>query len=467
MRLAVGFVAAVLLLLVAYFVWSSSTRARLDRRIAELSAAGEPMTIAALQPKSPDDSVNAMIELAKASVALNEKTPAWEELENLRDAPAIPLQPLERQIIEKAVAEKQAALDWLAKAAKKPDAVSDVQLTTPLVNSILPRLNTLRWLARLCQYAAMHEFDSGRHDAAIERLTPIENIARAGASHPFLIGALTAIGCRAIWSDTLIQFAPDLKIGTQPGDVTPDQLRRTIAQLLDHRRQVGEYGLAMRGERLMQLDTFQALAVGSLIVGNAAGPGAIPTARTTILAKVARPVIYDNALFCLDATTELVPVAEQKDLPAAKAKMAPTTQRVADTRHRWSKVFASMLMPPLDRAFATHFRQRTDENLAAVALALRWYQVDHGGKLPERLADLVPDYLPTLPIDLISGKPFGYRPGGDDPIVWSVGQDETDDGGSEQPAGRWQYIGDYERWVTKDAVVHLTRRPRAATQPAD
>ena len=41
-------------------------------------------------------------------------------------------------------------------------------------------------------------------------------------------------------------------------------------------------------------------------------------------------------------------------------------------------------------------------------LALRWYQADHG-KPADNLDELVPKYLPSIPLDLYDGEPFRYR----------------------------------------------------------
>ncbi len=45
---------------------------------------------------------------------------------------------------------------------------------------------------------------------------------------------------------------------------------------------------------------------------------------------------------------------------------------------------------------------------------------------PERLEQLLPDYLPEIPVDPFSGQPIAYRASGDFPIVYSWGPDEKD-----------------------------------------
>jgi hypothetical protein len=52
-----------------------------------------------------------------------------------------------------------------------------------------------------------------------------------------------------------------------------------------------------------------------------------------------------------------------------------------------------------------------------------------GGRLPETLQDLVPEFLVTLPSDPYDGKPLRYRRTDTGYMVYSVGPDRTDDGG--------------------------------------
>ena len=50
------------------------------------------------------------------------------------------------------------------------------------------------------------------------------------------------------------------------------------------------------------------------------------------------------------------------------------------------------------------------------------------GNLPETLQALVPDYLPAVPRDPFDGQPFRYST--ERRIIYSVGEDLTDDGGT-------------------------------------
>ena len=76
----------------------------------------------------------------------------------------------------------------------------------------------------------------------------------------------------------------------------------------------------------------------------------------------------------------------------------------------------------------TDIRLRAEFRLLISGLALRCYTVENG-QPPERLADLVPDYLSELPKDPYSGKPLLYRRNAKGYVLYSVGSDGRDDGG--------------------------------------
>lgn len=72
----------------------------------------------------------------------------------------------------------------------------------------------------------------------------------------------------------------------------------------------------------------------------------------------------------------------------------------------------------------------TESGLLLVALALRAYQADHG-RYPETLAELAPVYLKQLPEDpFAQAGTFQYRLTGDSYLLYSIGVDGKDDGGT-------------------------------------
>jgi hypothetical protein len=112
-----------------------------------------------------------------------------------------------------------------------------------------------------------------------------------------------------------------------------------------------------------------------------------------------------------------------------------------------------------ERFLLDDFRHRTDRHILAVALATRWYATEHQQALPARLDDLMPRYLLSVPSDpMASGSALLYRSGGD-PVIYSVGENRVDDGGSDDVIAdkSARYFRCY-----KDNVFHLKGKTRTA-----
>ena len=69
-----------------------------------------------------------------------------------------------------------------------------------------------------------------------------------------------------------------------------------------------------------------------------------------------------------------------------------------------------------------------------VALAIERMRLDNGSELPASLAALVPDYLAAVPGDPLDDHPIRFRRLPKGYVVYSVGRNREDDGGTRQPA---------------------------------
>ncbi len=78
-------------------------------------------------------------------------------------------------------------------------------------------------------------------------------------------------------------------------------------------------------------------------------------------------------------------------------------------------------------------------NTARTALAAEYYRLDHQDQLPTSLTDLMPDYLDAVPIDPYDGQPIKYKIVDAGYIVYSIGEDKTDDDGQEKDASGDMY----------------------------
>jgi hypothetical protein len=94
------------------------------------------------------------------------------------------------------------------------------------------------------------------------------------------------------------------------------------------------------------------------------------------------------------------------------------------------KLLAAIAIPNYSKALQTLARDQTLVNEAQIVCALERYRLVHG-EYPETLDMLVPQFIEKLPHDLIGGGPLHYRRTADGKfLLYSVGWNETDDGGT-------------------------------------
>jgi hypothetical protein len=110
-------------------------------------------------------------------------------------------------------------------------------------------------------------------------------------------------------------------------------------------------------------------------------------------------------------------------LKTPRAKIEATTRHAANTILR---VTESSQFP-----FRQYTRVLMKADLAQVAVALAAHRAEHKS-FPETLSELAPAYLSELPCDRFSGRPLRYRREADGYIVYSVGANLKDDGGTTE-----------------------------------
>ena len=95
--------------------------------------------------------------------------------------------------------------------------------------------------------------------------------------------------------------------------------------------------------------------------------------------------------------TAMVEAAGKANDVAGKRRM-PAAMAPANFAESLRQPLSSMLMPAFGRITFLHFWTLASRRRAAVGLAARLYEVDHGRR-PATVADLVPGYLEAAPLD--------------------------------------------------------------------
>jgi hypothetical protein len=457
--IGIGIVLVCALFLV-HLVWSAGAGKSLNRQVAALRAAGEPIEFAVYATTQPlADEDNGAIDLRDAYKTLSDRrSPLWQEFD--KQTLDLPLVEKEIKLVREVVKENAKAYEGVDAAMGRKGVDWRIAITSPSINVMLPHLSEARQLANRVGARATLEFAAGDHAAALGEFRRLEFLGKAADRPPtLLISHLGGIGINAIATDLIQKMAPTLKIGAEPGAVSKQQLAELIARLLDEKAQREGLIRAFQGERTFQLDTVRCIADGTLNIQQLSGvrPGmAAPSPAASALNFAIKPIALEDGGIMLQYDTKLLEaIKKSPDWPTFRSLNPGLPPEFNNMRH----LVLRMLLPSLERAIENDLRSCGERRAAAVALAARWYAVEHDGKMPKSWDELVPKYLPGVPLDPYA-KAQAMRYVGlptTQPIVYSVGENGTDDGGSEQNRFNRPY---FNKWNSLDIVTHLTPQPR-------
>jgi len=123
-------------------------------------------------------------------------------------------------------------------------------------------------------------------------------------------------------------------------------------------------------------------------------------------------------------------------LRRAYPKVGSNAEQIKTDMHGPFNVLAKMVFPEGVSARQLA-RGQTRLDHAVIACALERHHLIHGN-YPATLEELAPVFLQKIPHDVISGEPLKYRRiGNGSYLIYSVGWNETDDGGLETKEFDW------------------------------
>jgi hypothetical protein len=481
------FLAAILVL---RLWWGREAARRLAAEVEAIHARGEPVLRQDFEPEEVPDAEDAIgaYQRAGASIAI---TPIQQGFRD-RFNEIVPLTDADRRQVKWVLNVNASALQQ-ARAARELTRYRAATLRTPVVRNLRYSRSPSADLAGLLKWRALDAYDTGDDAAAIEALRDIPPVAAAvDRDVPALLQHGASEEIDAIGIRTVFQFAPRLIVESDRGprvpgrvtvaDVTPAtraQLAALIAKLLNDAPMRKGLVLAMWGHRMMAFD------------GEPAALDALPAP----LHWAMRPAMDLNTVRTARQFGQAATAAAEPDFQSARAKLPPdplAAQNHPSMLEGLSTLRLDWFLERLDGYLLRHYEHLADRRMAAVALAIRFYRADHAGRWPQSLDELVPAYLPSVPADPFAagGKPLKYLPdtpgwdippalaaaessfipppgtgpfiGG--PVVYSVGEDGVDDGGSRQLKPRLVRRGrtfSFERTGWRDQVVPLAGNPEA------
>jgi hypothetical protein len=318
--------------------------------------------------------------------------------------------------------------------------------TADSVDFLLPYLSKVRQMARWLSVSAQCKAAEGDADGAhkdIERMLDMADVICRGGC---LINHLVGIACDAIATDLTWRLATRREL---PIPV----LRELAHSFLAHADGAEPFVEAIRSEamftsivpELYRKASFDFLGGSTFAVPDPLSKsafafaflaGSTPTATAANL-----EACYQHLVAIADKPYSAKTQGEYgKFLGETLSPRRSAIQIALSTRDPVGYILASMMIPALDQAHGKAAHRDAILRGMALFLATQAYETEHGAP-PERLNQLVPEFLPRVPKDPFDGKPFRYLPGsvpGLPPKAWavySIGEDFTDDGGKAQSVG--------------------------------
>jgi hypothetical protein len=296
-----------------------------------------------------------------------------------------------------------------------------------------PSLQKYLGLARALRVAACIAHDRGDDVRVVEYLRDGLDIGEAMYGNPTLIGQMVGVSTDSIMAIAIEGIAPTLKVGPAPA-ASPEQVRALIAQLLATQSAQDNFARAFMAERTTVQDFAKMIVedpTSMQTLQDSEGPQRkTPAPASWLFRFVSGPMWEIQA-------TEHMRYMNWYVAQAKLGRVGPPTPgppmvdlEDAGPLKKVSHYLNLMFTPALSRAFTMLYRGFSNRRMAATALAIRLWECEHG-KRPATLAELCPQYLPTVPEDPFdpARKGIKYLPAAKHPILYVVGQDLRDNGG--------------------------------------
>jgi hypothetical protein len=291
------------------------------------------------------------------------------------------------------------------------------------VGELLPYLANMKRCAQFLQLRILAELDSGESEQALNDIKLLLDVTDSIRNHPYLISHLVRIAMLAITLQPVYE-------GLAQHRWSDDQLTE-LEQVLAKQDYLAGFEFAMRGEKIIAIDTFekQRITREMKYVDDSSGTNRIVI---TSLRLAPSAFFYGTELaFAQMHAQFIVPLVDLTNRVVAPAALRQAQAAIQSQMKHYSyyKVQAQMVFPAIASGIKKFAMMQSQVDMARVACALERFRLAHGN-YPEALDALAPQFIAQLPHDIINGEPLHYRRTDYVQfILYSVGWNKTDDGG--------------------------------------
>lgn len=340
--------------------------------------------------------------------------------------------------LETIVLSNQKVVDIARQARAIPDTDWSIQVATPIIDTRLGFLSEVRQVASVLRMTALYRLrrhENGEALGIINDMLLLADRLQQTDSYCPVVNVLVALALQHQSCSVLEMMTPAVPIGEQSDNVADGAIPRKhivalIRRLLDEKVQWKSYDKARCVDRAASVDAIDGIL-----------RSASPFSQD--------PFSYLYAILVIKPAWQLdtVRLIRHSD-GARRAGMTGSWSTVAaydefanpDDEQNPLQVMAhypsNMFGSSRNRSTALIYRNLVMRRMAAIALTIRLFEIDHGHR-PTTLAELVPKYLDAIPIDPFDkdAGPIRYLPDASPPLLYSVNTNQRDEGGKYMSVG--------------------------------
>ena len=412
-----------------------------QRKIAELQEAlrfpeppsDEPKGGKRLRRTGPD--LEALASLLKSGTHREKRTvydPGRTEPRETNDLIHLPIPPAgmpTAQAVLYAFEGRRAVLDQVTEATRRPRAQYELRYADGPF-ALLPHLAIHKSMAVKLRTRSAARVATGDTAGAAEDIDTLLRLAELTGEDPTLIGylvrvAIQSIAFSAFWDGTAQHAWSDAQLAA-------------FQQRFEGLKQRDSLVKAFRGERLFGKTTFELMREGRLDPdtlgamesdesGNSFGWGLVPRAWL-LQSQAYHSKVLDQVVGALQRCDPERGIAAKGSIWETE-RVDQTLFDTAGRRFHPYRIFTQLLLEGLAMVHTKADRSLTTRRLAITVAALERHRLATG-PYPKPLDDLVPRWVPAVPLDPMDGQPLRYRLNADGTFaLYSVGPNHTDDHG--------------------------------------
>jgi hypothetical protein len=290
-------------------------------------------------------------------------------------------------------------------------------------SELLPWLANLKRCAQFLHLRATAEEQNGQGGPALDDIKLLVRVNDCIREQPFLISHLVRLAIMNIMIQPIYE-------GLAQHCWSDAQLAE-LEQVLAGQDFLADYKFAMKGEEIFAIDSFEKQRVTrqmKVVVDSLNSSRVV----TNSLRWLPSAYFYQNELsFATMYENNIRQLVDFTNRIVWPSRVARTVAEIQAQTSHFAPYHAQayLLSPSVAKAVEKFAFTQAAIDLAGVACALERYRLAHG-EYPATLDALAPQFIDQVPHDIINGQPLHYRLTDGKFVLYSVGWNATDDGGT-------------------------------------